>query len=461
MARRENSAGVVFSVPYEIAVARPLRQTTLKEREEVLEAAYYNTELIPQDMIYVDLKTDSGVSSLSTAQLAKAASAPVLESATEMAAEGSKAYVALSERFQRAFGFPYSVPTSQGRAAERIWAKLHVREGSIVPGNMLFPSTRYHIESNGAKVIDVIGDAAHDLFSGDFFKGNLDLRKLQNVFKEHGRDNVSCIYVELCVNSCGGHPVALKNLREVKAIADAHQVPLFLDACRILENSYLVKQREPGYQNRSIAEIAQEACSLVDGCTMSALKDFLVPTGGWIGIRDEASYQKAYVQNFLNGNQPASAALEMMGVALREIFASEAYVASRVEQVNYLWRRLKGGIPVLVPAGGHAVFIDAKSFLPRITPEKNPAEALAAFVYYVSGIRIGKGPPLAPSQTARGTELVRLAVPARRYLQGHMDDVAEAILYAHSRRDEIKGLKRLETPGRSKYEPALFAPVER
>ena len=453
-----SSPGIRFSIPYEIAVVRPVRQTTLAEREEALRAAYYNTELIPQEMIYVDLKTDSGVSSVSTTQLAKLTGLDTLESGMEMAPEGNGAFVALTENFQKIFGFPYMVPVAQGRSAERIWAGLHVKEGVIVAGNMLFPSTRFHIESNGGKVIDVISEAAHDLSSEQLFKADIDLGKLEAVFREYGA-RVCCVYVELCVNSCGGHPISLGNLKEVKAMATAHKVPLFLDACRILENSYLNKQREPGYQNRSLQEIIHETCRLADGCTMSALKDFLVPAGGIIALRDQASYQKASVQSFLGGSQPPSAVMAALGVALEEIFASDTYVASRVEQVNYLWRRLKDGIPILKPAGGHGVFIDAKSFLPHLAAENCPAEALAAFVYYVSGIRVTKGPPLAPSQTARGVELLRLAVPARRYLQGHMDDVAEAIQYAYSRRDEIKGLKKVEKPGRSKFEPALFAPL--
>ena len=453
---KEPTSGVLFSVPYEIAVVRPLRQTTLKEREEALKAAYYNTELLPQEMIYVDLKTDSGVSSLSTTQLSKLIGASALESGMEMAPEGSRAFVSLSENFHTIFGFPFVVPVAQGRAAERIWAKMHVKESTVVPGNMLFPSTRFHIESNGGKVVDVICDDAHNLSSGQLFKGNIDLTKLDAVFKEHG-EKVSCVYVELCVNSCGGHPVSLENLKAVKTITGAHKVPLFLDACRILENSYLIKQREPGYQDRSIQEIVHETCSCADGLTMSALKDLLVPAGGFIATRDEGSYQKAVVQNFLGGSQPPSAIMETMSAALQEIFVNDSYLRSRVEQVNYLWRRLKDGVSLVAPSGGHGVFINVKGFLPHVPTENFPGEALAAFIYHISGIRVTKGPPLAASQTARGVELLRLAVPARRYLQGHMDDVAEAVQYAYSRREEIKGLKKLDKPGRSRFEPTLFA----
>ncbi|HUF40361.1 MAG TPA: tryptophanase [Verrucomicrobiae bacterium] len=451
-----DSSGVLFSVPYEIAAVRPLRQTTLKERENALETAGLNTDLLPQDLIYIDLCTDSGVSAPSTTQIAAAGGIQTMEAAMGMAPEGSRAFASLSEQFCKVFGFPYLVPTTRGRAAERIWTKIHVKPGTVVPGNMLFPSTRMHIESNGATMIDVIGERAHDFISQDSFKGNVDLEKLAAVFREHGRDKVSCIYVELAVNACGGHPVALENLKETKMIAAANGVPLFLDASRILENSYLVRQRETGYQSRSIHDIARETCALADGCTMSALKDFLVPSGGMIGMRDLDGYRRAAMQSFLDGAQLSGSAMEMIATALREIFAAESYLASRIEQVDYLWRRLRGGIPLLHPPAGHAVFIDLAAFLPLVPAENHRAEALAAFVYVVSGIRLSKGPPPAPSQAARGADLLRLAVPARKYVQAHMDDVAEALLYAYAQRSEIKGLKQVEDPARSGYEPSRF-----
>ncbi|HEX9146931.1 MAG TPA: tryptophanase [Candidatus Binatia bacterium] len=452
----QSSSGIVFSIPYEIAVVRPLKQTTLSERQNALRVAHYNTELLPQDLIYLDLTTDSGVSAISTAQLSALTGAKALEPGMGLAGEGSQAFTALSGQLQNILGFPYVIPVTQGRAAERIWTKIHVKPNTVVAGNMLFPSTRMHIEFGGAKIVDVISDAAHDIESGDLFKGNLDLNKLAAAVREHGPEKISCIYVELSVNSCGGHPVSLGNLREVRAVATANRIPLFLDACRLLENSYLVKQREAGYENRSIQEIVRETCSLADGMTMSALKDLLVPIGGVIATRDKGSYQKAHMQGFLDGVQPPPNAMEMMSAALQEIFSTDAYATSRVEQVNYLWRRLKGGVPLVNPPAGHGVFIDVKSFLPKLAGEQHRAEALAAFVYEVSGIRVSKGPPPAPSQLERGVELLRLAVPARKYLQGHMDDIAEAFLYAFAHRDEIKGLKRLDTPERFKYDPAFF-----
>lgn len=453
---KSTSPGITFSVPYEIAVVRPLRQTNLTEREEALRAAHYNTELIPQEMIYIDLSTDSGVSSLSTDQLAAVSAPKLAEPGMGLAAEGSRSYVFLCQQMQNHFGFPYVVPTTQGRAAERIWTKINVKPNTVVAGNMLFPSTRLHMEMNGAKVIDVIGEAAHDLTSSDPFKGNLDLKKLEAAIHEHGADKMSGVYVELCVNSCGGHPVSLANLKEVKTLAAAHKIPLFLDACRILENSFLIKEREPGYQDHTIEDIVREICAVADACTMSALKDLLVSSGGFILTRERGSYQKAFMQAFIDGAQLSGSAMELLATALEEIFASESYVTHRVGQVNYLWRRLNDGVPLIQPAGGHAVFLDVKAFLPHVKAEQFPTEALAAFIYHMSGVRVTKGPPAAPSQVARGVDLLRLAVPARKYLNEHLDDVTEAIFYAYANRSEITGLKRSEDPTRSKYEPAYF-----
>ena len=455
---KESAAEFLFSVPYEIAAVRPLRQTTRDERRAALRAAYYNTELISPELIYLDFETDSAVSALSTGQMAKLLGAGSPEREVEMAHEGSAALSSLSKKFRDYFGFPHVLPVTQGRAAERLWMKFHVKPGSIVPGNMLFPSTRFHIESNGGKVLDVISEAAHDLASVAPFKGDIDLGRLSAALQEH-EGRVPCIYVELCVNACGGHPVSLRNLKAVRDAARAAKIPLFLDACRILENSYLIQQREPGYENHTVAQIVRETCDLADGCTMSAMKDFSTASGGFVGARDEAVYQKACAQSFLDGVQLPSAVMAALGVAFDELLASDGFAADRVAQVHYLWRRLSDTVPVLQPAGGHAVFIDAARFLPHFPKEQFPAEALAAFVYETSGIRLTKGPPPAPSQAARGIELLRMAVPARRYLQAHMDDAANAVINAYAQREKIKGLRRLEKAGRPKYAPAFFEPL--
>ena len=456
---KTTSSGFVFSVPYEIAVARPLRQTTPADREAALRDAYFNTELIPQDLIYIDLSTDSGVSSLSTTQLAAVAAPSNIEPGMGLASEGSRSFALLAEQVRRVFGFPYFVATPQGRAAERIWTKIHIRPNTFVIGNLLFPSTRVHIEMNGAKVVEAADEAAYDLTSDEPFKGNLDVQKLQSAIEQEGADHISCIYVELGDNACGGHPVSLANLRVIKEIAAAHHLPLFLDACRILENSCLIQQREIGYQERTILEIVRETCDLADGCTLSALKDFLVSSGGLILSRNKESYQKASMQAFLDGAQLPGLAMMQLAISLRDIFAADGYIISRVEQVRYLWQRLKDRIPVVSPPSGHAVFIDVKAFLPDLPSAEFRSEALGAFLYRYAGIRVTKGPPPAPSQAVRGMELVRLAVPARKYLNAHLDDVAEALCYAYSRRNEITGLRRSQDPARAKYAPAYFQPL--
>jgi tyrosine phenol-lyase len=453
---KADSPGTIFSVPYEIAVVRPLRQTTLGDRDDALRAAHYNTELIPQDLIYIDLCTDSGVSSLSTSQLSALAGPKFAEPGMGLAPEGSRAYALLSEQIRQSFGFPYVVATTQGRSAERIWTKINIKPDTVVAGNMLFPSTRNHIELNGAKIIDVITESAHDLASSDPFKGNVDLEKLAAAIEQRGAEKISCIYVELCVNACGGQPVSLANLKAVRTLATAHKIPFFLDASRILENSFLVKERERGYHDRRLREIVSETCAAADACTMSALKDLLVSSGGLLLTRDRGSYQKASMQAFIDGVQLPGVAMELLATSLDDIFASESTMANRVGQVNYLWHRLSDGVPLVKPAGGHAVFLDVRAFLPHLSPEQFPAEALAAFIYHMSGVRLTKGPPAAPSQARRGVELLRLAIPARKYLRGHMDDVTEAVLYAYAHRHEIKGLKRVEDSARSKYDPAHF-----
>ena len=259
---------------------RPL----LSERQEALRAAHYNTELIPQDLIYVDLSTDSGVSSLSTNQLADFTAANFVEPGMGLAAEGSRSFARLCAEVKRIFGFPFVVPTTQGRAAERIWAKLNIRKGSVVAGNMLFPSTRSHIEMNGATLVDVVSDQAHDLASEEPFKGNVDIDKLKAVIAKQGATNISCLYVELALNACGGHPVSLANLKEVRAIAAAHKIPFFLDTCRILENSFLIKQ---GKRDTTTIDLGNRPGNLRARrrVTMSALKDFLVSSGGFILTR--------------------------------------------------------------------------------------------------------------------------------------------------------------------------------
>ena len=408
-------------------------------------------------MIYIDLKTDSGVSSLSTAQLAKLAGLGPLESGMEMAPEGNRAFVRLSERFQRIFGFPYMVPVAQGRAAERIWGKLHVKESAVVAGNMLFPSTRFHIESNGGKVVDVISESAHDLYSAQLFKGDVDLDKLEAVFQEHG-GKVCCVYVELCVNSCGGHPVSLGNLKAVKAIAAAHKVPLFLDACRILENSYLVKQREPGYQNRSMQEIVNETCLLADGCTMSALKDFLVPVRRHHRHARRSELSEGFGAEFPQWQPTCQRGYGCDGSGLAgnlcQRFLCNQPRGTGELSVAQAQRRHSDPHASRRPRSFHRC---QKLFAAGAGGKSSGGSAGGFHLSYVREYGVIRGRRWRRVKRLGGLSSCAWPCPARRYLQGHIDDVAEAVQYAYSRRNEIKGLKKIEKPGRSRFEPALFA----
>lgn len=446
-----------ISVPYEIATVRPLRKTTSAERAAILREAHYNTELLPQEAVYIDLKTDSAVGARSTVQMMAMMEPSLREASPELAGESHRGLRSLASRANQLFGFPYTVPCVQGRAAERLWLRQRLRKGTLVPGNLLFPSTRFHIASNGGEFSAVALESAYDLFSGEPFKGNLEPNRLEALIDETGKDHIACVYLELCVNSCGGHPVSLAHLAELEKMLRPRSIPLFLDATRIVENSYLIQKRESVFSNRSLAEIIRETCSHADAITLSAQKDFCVPGAGLVCLRDEKLYHQLAFETFLDGSAPDNATMRALEVALEDTLKNEGYVTARARQVSYLWERLsKAGLPVLRPCGGHAVYIDVCSILPAMSDEHFPAEALAAYVYVISGIRITKGPALTREQRDRGLNLIRLAVPSHRYLPGHFDDVAAALHCAFERRGEIRGLRPIESPGRSKYGPPLF-----
>jgi len=446
-----------LSLPYEIATLRPINTTTRAQRIKILENAGYNTELIPQHAVYVDLKTDSGVGSRSTIQMAEKLDISLLEPAPELAPEAHVSLQRLTVRFSELFGLPFVLACNQGRAAERIWCKMHVNGESIVPGNMLFPSTRYHISSNGGTVVELPCTEAYELTSDYPFKGNLDIDGLVSLLDEAGPDKVPFACLELCNNACGGHPVSLEHLESIKQILEPHHIPLLLDASRILENSCLLQQREPSCRHGSIPEIVRKTCATANAITLSAQKDFGVQAGGFIGIRDDGTYQKATLQAFLDGVQPESSTMRAVETAMAEHLRTDSYTEHRVAQVAYLWRLLaESGVPVLRPAGGHAVYIDVGQFLPQWSDDQHPAEALAACLYLSSGVRIGKGPPPSQGQKERGISVIRMAIPAHRYLNAHLDHVAKAVIRAFEDRQHIAGLSKIASPERGKYDPPLF-----
>jgi tyrosine phenol-lyase len=443
----ESTAFRPLPVHYDIAVVRMLEPTTPAQRAKLLAEVHYNTDLIAPRYVYVDLKTDSGVSALSEGQLMASVGVGSADPRAELSRDGHAVYSSLATRFRELTGFPFVVACSAGRAAERVLTKLCVRPDTVVPANMLFISTRGHIESTGAKLVDVSSESAWDLTSDEPFKGNVDLGKLERAIAEHGARGLSCSYLELAVNSCGGHPISIANLREVRARLRQHGVPLFLDASRILENAFWVREREPDWRNRTIREVVQAILAECDGATFSAMKDFLVRDGGFLAVRDESLFRAANLQIFRDGAQPSTAALAALDASLAENHDLDSHVESRVELVRDLWLRLtKSGVPVLRPAAGHAVYLDVRAFLPNIPPEGSPADALCAFLYELSGVRVVKGPPPSAEQSRRGVELLRLAIPARRYLATHIEYVADAVAYAFRERDRIVPLRRVGKP---------------
>lgn len=457
MTKTSAPVALELTLPYEIASLRPVSTTTRAEREQVLERAGYNTELIPQQKVYIDLKTDSGVGSRTTAQVAAQFEVPPLEAAPELAPEAHTGLQQLRARFEELSGLPFMLACNQGRAAERIWCKLHVKNEHVVPGNILFPSMRYHIAANGGQVVELPCREAYEPISDHPFKGNMDTEALASLLKKTGADKIPFVCIELCNNASGGHPVSLAHLEDVEQLLEPHGIPLLLDASRILENSYLLQQREPSCAHDSIPAIVKRTCARANAVTLSAQKDFSSQAGGFIGMRDANTYQKATLQAFLDGVQLENSTMRTIAVAMAEHLRTDAYTEGRVAQVAYLWRLLaEARVPVLRPAGGHAVYIDLSQFLPHLKEDQNPAEALAATVYLSSGVRIAKGPPPSQGQKERGNSLVRMAIPAHRYLNGHLDHVAIALTRAFEERQQIPGLSRVTTTEQGKYDPPLF-----
>jgi tyrosine phenol-lyase len=453
------SSEVKYSSAFEIATIRPSPQPNFVERLQVLTKARFNSFCIPQDKVYMDLRTDGSSGALISLQQAAFLELQSLESGYETAPENSPAMTELSQYVEEIFGFPYVVPAGMGRLGERTWINMRTRPGAIVPGNMLFWTVKYYIHSAGGKVEDVVAPGSYELFSEEPFKGNVDLNHLEKFIQDSGPQNIPYMYLELCVNALGGHPISISNLKATKEILTRFNIPLYLDATRILENSELIRRREPGYKDRSIASIIKEICSYADACTMSAQKDFAGRGIGLILMRDSAHYAEACEKTQLEGIHPASAGIAALCKSLPEIVYHDQYGSKRVAEIQRLAEKLnEKNIPILRPSGGHAVFIDLKSFFPHLSYEHFPAQSLAAYVYLISGIRLAKGGSPSPSQKAKGIDLLRVTLPANRYTEGHINDLVSALAAAYEAREKITGLKLIKVPGR----PGSFSePFER
>ena len=433
--------------PFRIKSVEPIRNTTREEREALLAQAGYNPFLIRAEDITIDLLTDSGTSAMSDNQWAG------LMLGDESYA-GCRNYFNLEETIKAIFGFEYFVPTHQGRAAESVLFSIFVRPGLQVPSNMHFDTTRANIESRGGVAADLVIDEGKDPTSHHPFKGNLDIGKLRTFIEQVGPRNIPLGMITITNNSGGGQPVSMQNIRETAEVLRQYKLRFFVDACRYAENAYFIKLREPGYAGKSTLEIARETFSYADGCTMSAKKDALVNIGGFLCMNDPDLYERACQELILREGFPtygglAGRDLEAIARGLWEGL-DENYLAYRLAHTQYLADRLlEAGIPIVEPPGGHAVYLDAKRFLPGMPREQFPGQSLVVGLYREGGIRaveIGSvmfayrdektGETVYPEM-----ELVRLAIPRRVYTQSHLDYTADTIIGLYERREQLRGLR--------------------
>jgi tryptophanase len=431
--------------PFKIKSVEPIHFTTKEQRYNILQEAFFNPFLIHADNVLIDLLTDSGTSAMSSAQWAG------IMMGDESYA-GSNSFFRFEETIQEITGMPIVIPTHQGRAAEKILFTIIGGKGKYIVSNTLFDTTRANIEVSGAEGVDLLCAEGKLPSVPAAFKGNIDVIALEKFIKDKGAENIPLCIVTITNNSGGGQPVSMQNIKEAKAVCKKYNIPFFIDACRFAENCYFIKIREKGYENKSIPEIAHELFSYADGCTMSAKKDAFANIGGFLALHNEELARQArnlliVTEGFPTYGGLAGRDLEAIAIGLKEVM-DENYLHYRIRTIEYLAERLiAAGIPIIQPAGGHAVYLDAKAFLPHIPADQYPAQALVAALYIEGGIRsveIGslmfgkydKDGKLIPSMM----ELVRLAIPRRVYTQSHIDYVNEVIIKVFNKRNEIKGL---------------------
>ncbi|WP_313216610.1 tryptophanase [Soonwooa sp.] len=441
-----------YAEPFRIKMVENIQQSTKEQREQWLKEADYNLFNLKSSQVYIDLLTDSGTGAMSDRQWA------ALMTGDESYA-GSRSFQELQSTVERITGFPYLLPTHQGRAAENVLFSVLVKEGDVVPGNSHFDTTKGHIEFRKAHAIDCTIDEAFDINDLYPFKGNIDLNKLEEVYKSHPKENIPFCLVTVTCNSSGGQPVSLENIKAVRELSNKYGIPVYFDAARFAENAYFVQQREEGQKERSIKEICKEMFSYGDGMTMSSKKDGLVNIGGFIALNNQEVFEKAsnftiIYEGFITYGGMAGRDMAALAVGLDEATES-AYLESRISQVEYLGNKLiEYGVPVQKPIGGHAVFVDALSFLPNISREEFPAQTLGLELYIEAGIRgveigtlLADRDPETRENRYPKLELLRLAIPRRTYTNNHMDYIAAAVTNVYERRNEInKGYKIIKEP---------------
>jgi tyrosine phenol-lyase len=453
-----------WAEPFKIKMIEPLHMTTREYREECAREAGYNTFLLHSADVYIDLLTDSGTSAMSDRQWAGLMLG-------DEAYAGSRNFYHLEDAVRKYYSYKYTVPTHQGRGAEHILSQIMIKKGDYVPGNMYFTTTRLHQELAGGMFVDVIVDEAHDPNSTHPFKGNVDFDKLEDLRKKVGNDKIPYVCIATCVNMAGGQPISMANIKKLREWSNEHNIPIIHDATRVAENAYFIKVREEEYKDKTIAEIVYEICALTDGCTMSAKKDPMVNIGGFLAVNDEDLFNKArnmvvIYEGLHTYGGMAGRDMEALAIGIGESVQFD-HIRARVGQVEYLGNKLlEAKIPIVVPIGGHAVFLNAREFLPHIDQDQYPAQALAAEIYIESGVRsmergnVSKGRNPKTGENYRpALELVRLTIPRRVYTQAHMDVTAEAVIDVYARRNDIKGLKFVYEPEYLRFFQARFEKI--
>ncbi len=432
--------------PFKIKSIEPIKFTTVEQRERILREAGYNPFLIHAEDVLIDLLTDSGTSAMSAKQWAG-----MMEGDESYA--GARSFFRFEKVAKELTGFKYIIPTHQGRAAERILFSVTGGPGKYFPNNTHFDTTRANVEYSGAEAFDFLLPIGKDPSAIADFKGNIDIEALEKFIREKGKEHIPLIMLTVTNNAGGGQPVSMQNIRETKAVASKYGIPLFIDACRFAENAFFIKKREPGYQNKSVKEIVREMFSYADGCTMSAKKDAIVNMGGFLGLNDDDLALQArnilvVTEGFPTYGGLAGRDLEAMAQGLEEVL-DEHYLTYRIRSVEYLGEKLvNAGVPILEPPGGHAIYLDAKRFVPHILPQQFPGQTLVCELFRVGGIRsVEIGSVMFGKKDATGKfiappmELVRLAIPRRVYTQSHIDYVIESVIEVFQNRTKLKGLK--------------------
>jgi tryptophanase len=450
--------------PFRIKSVEPIYFNTKAERQRILEQSHYNPFLIHAQDVLIDLLTDSGTSAMSSEQWAG-----IMRGDESYA--GSTSFFRFEKAVRGITDMPQVIPTHQGRAAEKILFSILGGKGKYIVSNTLFDTTRANIEFSGAEGIDLVCEEGKHPAIPAPFKGNMDTVALRQVIAEKGKENIPICILTITNNSGGGQPVSMANIREVKTICSENGIPLFIDACRFSENAYFIKLREEGYSDKVLPDIAKEMFSYAEGCTMSAKKDAFANIGGFLAMHDESLARECrnllvITEGFPTYGGLAGRDLEAIAIGLGEVL-EEHYLQYRIRSIEYLTEKMQqAGVPVMVPAGGHAVYIDAAAFLPHIPAEQYPGQALVCALYIEGGIRgVEIGSLMFGKYDAHhrlvpaALELVRLAIPRRVYTQSHIDYVAEVVIEVFRNRAQIQGLRITEEARMLRHFTAKLAPV--